>query len=71
MKIDLILAFVCSAVSAMSLAFLFVRGMLGTTDGLKRSGSSLRAGRIRRAWARTVAAPNQRSTETRLCPSTT
>ena len=43
MKIDLILAFVCSAVSAMSLAFLFVRGMLGTTDGLKRSGSSLRA----------------------------
>ena len=27
----------------MSLAFLFVRGMLGTTDGLKRSGSSLRA----------------------------
>ena len=43
MKIDLILAFVCSAVSAMSLAFLFVRGMLGTADGLKRSGSSLRA----------------------------
>ena len=43
MKIDLILAFVCTAISAMSLAFLFVRGMLGTTDGLKRSGSSLRA----------------------------
>ena len=34
MKIDLILAFVCSAVSAMSLAFLFVRGMLGTAHGL-------------------------------------
>jgi len=43
MKIDLILAFACTAISAMSLAFLFVRGMLGTTDGLKRSGSSLRA----------------------------
>ena len=43
MKIDLILAFACTAISAMSLAFLFVKGMLGTTDGLKRSGSSLRA----------------------------
>ena len=43
MKIDLILAFVCTAISAMSLAFLFVRGMLGTTDGLRRSGSTLRA----------------------------
>ena len=43
MKIDLILAFACTAISAMSLVFLFVRGMLGTTDGLKRSGSSLRA----------------------------
>ena len=43
MKIDIVIALVCTAVSAMSLAFLFVRGMLGTTDGLKRSGSSLRA----------------------------
>ena len=43
MNIDMVIALVCTAVSAMALAFLFVKGMLGTADGLKRSGSSLRA----------------------------
>ena len=43
MKTDIVIALVCTAVSAMALAFLFVRGMLGTAHGLKRSGSSLRA----------------------------
>ena len=43
MKIDIVIALVCTAVSATALAFFFVKGMLGTADGLKRSGSSLRA----------------------------
>ena len=36
MKTDIVIALVCTAVSAMALAFLFVRGMLGTADGLRR-----------------------------------
>ena len=43
MKIDIVIALVCTAVSATALVFFFVKGMLGTADGLKRSGSSLRA----------------------------
>ena len=43
MKIDIVIALVCTAVSAMALAFLFVRGVLGTAGGVKQSGSSLRA----------------------------
>ena len=43
MKIDMILAIACTAVSVMTLTFLFVRGMLGTADGMRQSGSSLRA----------------------------
>ena len=40
MNIDMVIALVCTAVSAMALAFLFVKGMLGTADGLKRAGST-------------------------------
>ncbi len=43
MNTDMTIAFVCVAVSAMSLAFLFVKGMLGTADGMRKSSSSLRA----------------------------
>ena len=43
MKIDIVIALVCAAVSAMALAFIFVRGVLGTAGGVKQSGSSLRA----------------------------
>ena len=43
MKTDIVIALVCTAVSATALVFFFVKGMLGTADGLKRSGSSLRA----------------------------
>ena len=43
MKIDIAIALICTALSAMTLVFLFVKGVLGTTDGMKRSGSSLRA----------------------------
>ena len=42
MKIDIVIALVCAAVSAMALAFIFVRGVLGTAGGVKQSGSSLR-----------------------------
>ena len=42
MKIDIVIALVCTAVSAMALVFLFVRGVLGTAGGVKQSGSSLR-----------------------------
>ncbi len=42
MKIDIVIALVCTAVSAMALVFLFVRGMLGTAGGVKQSGSSFR-----------------------------
>ena len=43
MKVDIVIALVCAAVSAMTLAFIFVKGMLGTADGLAKSGSSLRS----------------------------
>ncbi len=43
MKFDIAIALVCTAVSAMTLAFLFVRGMLSTADGMTKSGTSLRA----------------------------
>ena len=43
MDIDIILAIVCTAVSAMVLAFFFVKGMLDTASGMQRSGSTLRA----------------------------
>ena len=43
MKIDIVIALVCTAVSAMALVFLFVRGVLGTAGDVKQSGSSLRA----------------------------
>lgn len=42
MKIDIVIALVCTAVSAMALAFIFVKGVLGTAGGVKQSGSSLR-----------------------------
>ena len=42
MKIDIVIALVCTAVSAMALVFLFVRGVLGTAGDVKQSGSSLR-----------------------------
>ena len=42
MKIDIVIALVCTAVSAMALVFLFVRGVLGTAGGVKQSGSSFR-----------------------------
>ena len=42
MKIDIVIALVSAAVSAMALAFIFVRGVLGTAGGVKQSGSSLR-----------------------------
>ena len=42
MKIDIVIALVCTAVSAMALVFLFVRGLLGTAGGVKQSGSSFR-----------------------------
>ena len=42
MQIDIVIALVCAAVSAMALAFIFVRGVLGTAGGVKQSGSSLR-----------------------------
>ena len=42
MKIDIVIALVCAAVSAMALAFIFVRGVLGTAGGVKQSGSSFR-----------------------------
>ena len=42
MKIDIVIALVCTAVSAMTLAYLFVKGMLSTTDGMSKSGTSLR-----------------------------
>ena len=42
MKIDILIALVCTAVSAMALVFLFVRGVLGTAGGVKQSGSSFR-----------------------------
>ncbi len=43
MKIDIVIALACTAVSAMALVFLFVRGVLGTAGDVKQSGSSLRA----------------------------
>ncbi len=44
MKIDIVIALVCTAVSAMALAFLFVKAVLGTArGGGGASGSSLRA----------------------------
>ena len=43
MKLDIIIALVCTAVSAMTLAFLLVKGMLATTSGMKQSRSSLRS----------------------------
>lgn len=43
MKTDIVIAFVCTAVSAMALAFFFVRGVLSSAaGGVTRSGSSLR-----------------------------
>lgn len=42
MKIDIVIALACTAVSAMALVFLFVRGVLGTAGGVKQSGSSFR-----------------------------
>ena len=42
MKIDIVIALVCTAVSTMALVFLFVRGVLGTAGGVKQSGSSFR-----------------------------
>lgn len=43
MKIDIVIALVCTAVSAMTLAYLFVRGMLDTAGGMTKSGTSLRS----------------------------
>ncbi len=43
MKIDIVIALVCTAVSSMTLAYLFVRGMLASTDGMSKSGTSLRS----------------------------
>ena len=43
MKLDIILAIVCTAFSAMTLAYIFVKGVLSTTSGMKRSGSSIRS----------------------------
>jgi len=42
MKIDIVIALVCTAVSAMALVYLFVRGVLDTASGVSQSGSSLR-----------------------------
>jgi len=42
MKIDIVIALVCTAVSAMALVYLFVRGVLDTAGGVKQSGSSFR-----------------------------
>jgi tight adherence protein C len=44
MKIDIVIALVCTAVSAMALAFFIVRGLLrSATGGAVRTGSSLRS----------------------------
>ena len=43
MKTDIVIALACTAVSAMALFFIFVKAVLGTTGGLKQSGSTLRA----------------------------
>lgn len=44
MKTDIVIAFVCTALSAMALAFLFLREVLGSAAGDgRRSGSALRA----------------------------
>jgi len=43
MKIDIVIALVCTAVSAMSLAYLFVKAVLGTAGDVMQSRSSLRA----------------------------
>ena len=43
MKIDIVIAIVCTAISAMTLAYLFVRGMLDTAGGMTKSGTSLRS----------------------------
>ena len=44
MKIDIVIAFACAAVSALVLAFYFIRGVLSSATGhVTRSGSSLRA----------------------------
>jgi tight adherence protein C len=43
MKIDIVIALVCTAVSVMSLAYLFMRAVLGTAGDVMHSRSSLRA----------------------------
>ena len=43
MDVNLTIALCCAAVSAAVLSYMFVKGMLGAADDVRKSGTSIRA----------------------------